>query len=231
MASVSENTPLLAELEPQETDGYQISQNHSVNTAPSKPYFRTIVILSHLSAGFSVVAFVLYLTVISIETAGPGGFYLSWDLATCIHSLAFTSILSLLASAFNLVRLRHARRPLWLWLNLPIDAAITFSSLVLVPGALALNFNQSPDSWLPDRGAAATARAVIVFLGIGLIAGLFVGLAHLVLFPLRCFASIQSEPSQSPRTWRIPGGELRVEFSVRFLRQDEANRESRDSEV
>jgi hypothetical protein len=204
MASVSENTPLLAESEPRETNEYQISQNHSLTTALVKPYFRTIVVLTHLSAALSVPAFVLYLTVSSIDIAGPGGFYLSWDLATRIHALAITvriwlaliqqknkrkslterstqSILSFLASALNLARLRHARRPLWLWLNLPIDAAITFSSLVLVPGALALNFNQSPDSWLPDRGAATTARAVIVFLGIGLIAGLFVGfvLAHL----------------------------------------------------
>ncbi|CBF86873.1 predicted protein [Aspergillus nidulans FGSC A4] len=164
MASVSENTPLLAESEPRETNEYQISQDHSVTTAPAKPYYRTIVVLTHLSAALSVPAFVLYLTVSSIDIAGPGGFYLSWDLATRIHSLAITSILSFLASALNLARLRHARRPLWLWLNLPIDAAIAFSSLVLVPGALALNFNQSPDSWLPDRGAAATARAVIVFL-------------------------------------------------------------------
>ncbi|KAL4741172.1 hypothetical protein BDV11DRAFT_78260 [Aspergillus similis] len=232
MASVSENTPLLAESEPLETNEYQVSQNHSVTTAPAKPpYFRTIVVLTHISAALSVPALVLYSTVISIETARPGGFYLPWHLATRIHVLAVINILSLLASALNLARLRHARRLLWLWLNLLIDAAITFYSLVLVPGALTLNFDQSPNSWLPDRGAAATARAVIVLLGIGLITGLFVGLAHLVLFPLRCFASIQRGPSQSPRTWKIPGGEFRVEFSVRFLRQEEANRESRDSEA
>ncbi|KAL4819660.1 hypothetical protein BDW67DRAFT_134241 [Aspergillus spinulosporus] len=230
MTSVSENTPLLAESEPRETNGNQSLQNHSVATAPAKPYFRTIVVLTHFSAALSVPALVLYLTVSSIDIAGPGGFYLSWNLATRIHALAITSILSVLASVLNLARLRHARRPLWLWLNLPIDAAITFSSVVLVPGALILNFNQSPDSWLPDHGAAVTARAVIVFLAIGLIAGLIVGLTHLALFLLRCFASIQSEPSQSARSWRIPGGELRIEFSVKFLRQ-EANRESRDSEA
>ncbi|KAL4996094.1 hypothetical protein BDV10DRAFT_116888 [Aspergillus recurvatus] len=230
MASASENTPLLADSEPLEGE-HQILQDHTVTTAPVKPpYFRMIVVLIHLSAALSVLAFVLYLIVISIVTAGPGGFYLSWDLEPRVRVLSATSILSFVASALNLARLRHARRALWLWLNLLIDAIIAFFTFVFVPGALALNFNESPDSWLPDRGAVATARAVTVLLGFGLIAGLVVGLAHLVLFPLRCFARFRSEPSQSSWAWRIPGGEFSVKFSVKFLRQEEeASRESRDS--
>ncbi|KAL5048711.1 hypothetical protein BDW71DRAFT_205404 [Aspergillus fruticulosus] len=233
MASASENTPLLADSGPLEAGEYQVFQDHSVTSAPANPpYFRTIVVLIHLSAALSVLAFVLYLAVISIDTASPGGFYLSWDFEQRIQALCVTSILSSVASALNLAHLRHARRSIWLWLNLLIDAVIAFFTFMLVPGALALNFNQSPDSWLPDRRAVATAWAVIVLLGIGLIAGLFVGLAHLVLFPVRCFASFRSEQSQSPWAWRIPGGEFSVEFSVKFLwQEDGASRESRDAEA
>lgn len=43
------------------------------------------------------------------------------------------------------------------------------------PDALVLNFDQTPDSWLPDSKAAQTAQAVIVLLAIGLIAGLAAG--------------------------------------------------------
>ncbi|KAL6235815.1 hypothetical protein BDW75DRAFT_128157 [Aspergillus navahoensis] len=233
MASAPENTPLLADSEPLEAGEYQILQDHSVTTAPAKPpYFRMIVVLIHLSAALSVLAFVLYLTVISIVTARPGGFYISWDLEQRIQALSITSILSFVASALNLARLRRARRVLWLWLNLLIDAVIAFFTFVLVPGALTLNFDESPDSWLPNRRAATTAGTVIVLLGIGLIAGLIAGLAHLVLFSMRCFALFRSEPSQSPWAWRIPGGEFRVDFSIKFLRQEDGStRETRDSEA
>ncbi|RDW79032.1 uncharacterized protein DSM5745_05884 [Aspergillus mulundensis] len=234
MASVSESTPLLADSGPQEVGEYGIAQESTDTPSPQArpPYHRIIVVLTHLSAALSVLALVLYLTVGSLDAAGPGGFYLFWNLVVAIRDLAAICILASIASSLNLARLRHARRPLWLWPNLLVDAVVVFFTFIIVPGALAEASAINPDSWLPDRRGVATARAVIVLLIVGLIASLLVGLAHLALLFLRCFAFFQSEPSQGPRTWRVPGGEFRVEFSIKFLRQgDGARRESSDAEA
>ncbi|KAL4863976.1 hypothetical protein BDV12DRAFT_189258 [Aspergillus spectabilis] len=228
MASASDTTPLLADSEPLEAGDYTLPQDRITTSLPEKPpFFRATVVLTHLSTVLSIIAFLFDLIVIFVDVAHPHGFYLFWNLRELVQAMFGISILTIVASSLNLLRLRHARAPLWLWVNLIFDAVIVAYTVTCGPEALALNFDQSPDTWLPDTGAAETARAVIVLLGIGLIAGLLAGLVHLILFPLRCYASFRSGAWQSPQTWRLPGGEFKIEFSIKFLRQEDAVR--RDS--
>ncbi|KAL4882613.1 hypothetical protein BJY04DRAFT_37526 [Aspergillus karnatakaensis] len=226
MASASDSTPLLADSEPLEAGEYTIPQDRNVTKSllEKPPFHRTTVVLTHLSAALSIFALVFDLTVILTDAANPHGFYIFWTLLGLVQGLFGISILSTIASSLNLIRLRHARAPLWLWLNLIFDAVIVALTVKWGPEAIARNFDQNPDTWLPDTGAANAARAVIVLLGIGLSAGLIVGLVHLILIPLRCYASFQSGAN-----WRVPGGEFKIDFSVRFLRQEEAVPARRDS--
>ncbi|KAL5341186.1 hypothetical protein BJX70DRAFT_76862 [Aspergillus crustosus] len=226
MASASDTTPLLADSEPLEGGEYTFPQDTIITASrlEKPPFFRTTVALTHLSAAFSIIAFIFNLTVIFIDVAHPNGYYMFWTLRELVQSMFGISILTIVVSSLNLLRLRYNRVPLWFLVNLIFDAVIVAYTVSRGPEALALNFDQSPDTWLPDTGAADTARAVIVLLGIGLIAGLLVGLVHLILFPLRCYASFRNGSWQSPQTWRLPGGEFKVEFSIRFLRQEEPGR-------
>ncbi|KAL4921435.1 hypothetical protein BDW62DRAFT_174680 [Aspergillus aurantiobrunneus] len=231
MASASDTTPLLADPEAQESGQYRVPQDGVINTPPQEkpPYFRPTIVLSHLSAALSIIAFIFDLTVICVDAANPGGYYLSWNLRGRLQGLFAISVLALVTSSLNLARLRHARASPFLWVNLIIDAVIVCYTVTLAPEALALNFDQSPSSWLPDNRAADTARAVIVLLGIGLIAGLIAGSVHLILFPIRCYASFVSGSWQSPHVWSIPSGEFRIEFSIKFLRKEDG-RDSRGAE-
>ncbi|KAL4943766.1 hypothetical protein BDV06DRAFT_129459 [Aspergillus oleicola] len=233
MATTSETTPLLADPEAPPANNSQIPQDGAglTTTPPAKPpYFRATVVLTHLSAALSTLSFVTYLTTICIDIAGPGGFYLFWNLREHIQVLFGVSILTLIISSLNLLRLRHSHRPLWLVVNLLVDAVVVIYTLSSAPHALTANFDQSPNTWLPDKTAADTTRAVIVILGVGLISSLIVGLAHLVLFPLRCYAAFVGGSWDSGR---VPGGEFRVEFAIKFLRQEDrtgALRETREQE-
>lgn len=233
MATTSDTTPLLADSEPLEAGEYQLPQDGTLtNPVQRKPTdYRRTILLTHLAAALSIVAFIFDLTVICIDFASPGGFYLFWSLRERLQILFALSIVTAVTAFLNLSRLRHTRQPLWLWLNLIIDAVIGVYTVCTAPDALVLNFDQTPDSWLPDSRAAQTAQAVIVLLGIGLVAGLAAGLAHLVLFPVRCYASFASQSWQTPQNWRIPGGEFKIEFSIKFLRQDDGGDSSRGAVV
>ncbi|KAL2830553.1 hypothetical protein BDW59DRAFT_18469 [Aspergillus cavernicola] len=233
MASASDITPLLANSEALEAGEYERPQDVDHITAIQHhptPSLRTTVVLTHLSAVLAILGFIFDITVISIDAAAPNGFYMYWNLRERVQGMFGISILTVIASSLNLARLRHSRQPLWTWVNLIIDAVIVIYTINLAPEAIALNFDQSPDSWLPDEKAASVARAVVVLLGIGLISGLIGGLVHLILFPLRCYASFKSGSWRNPQAWRIPSGEFKIEFSVKFLRQEGA-RESRAPEL
>ncbi len=195
MATTSDTTPLLADSEPLEAGEYQLPQDGTLtNPVQRKPTdYRKTILLTHLAAALSIVAFIFDLTVICIDFASPGGFYLFWSLRERLQILfalvrnpptngqtfhtyqAPQSIVTAVTAFLNLSRLRHTRQPLWLWLNLIIDAVIGVYTVCTAPDALVLNFDQTPDSWLPDSRAAQTAQAVIVLLGIGLVAGLAAG--------------------------------------------------------
>ncbi|KAL3455441.1 hypothetical protein BJX64DRAFT_71121 [Aspergillus heterothallicus] len=220
MASTSDTTPLLADADHLDGNEYQHGEDNTI-TCRKEPFSRTTIVLTALSAFLSVVAFVFDLTVIAIDAATPHGYYLFWGLRYRVRHMFGMSILTLVFSHLNLVSIKHLRRPLWLWANLVVDAVTVVYVVSTAPEALSQNFRQSPDSWLPDTGAANTARAVIVLLGIGLISGLLVAFIHLIHFPVRCYASLKSGSWQAPRSWRVPGGEFKVEFSIKFIRQEQ----------
>ncbi|KAL4803855.1 hypothetical protein BDV18DRAFT_40055 [Aspergillus unguis] len=258
MASTSETTPLLADSEPLNDNERSNPEAGvtSTSTEDKPPYYRTTVVLTHLSAALSIIALVFDLAGLCIDAASSNGFYLFWDLRSYVQGLFALSILSTITSSLNLARLRHARRPLWLIINLIVDGVIICYTVALGPEALARDLDQDPNSWLPDKGAAYTAKTVVVVLAIGIIAGLLVGfvslslshrilaffacfcfdgkwavlmlvyrLIHLVLLPLRCYVAFVSG---SWRTWTVPTGEFKIEFSVKFLRQQEGSGESRE---
>ncbi|KAL4952689.1 hypothetical protein BDW69DRAFT_185210 [Aspergillus filifer] len=219
MATTSETTPLLADPGAPSSIEHQISQDGAGVTTPAAkpPYFRAIVVLTHLSAALSILAFICLLATICINTAGPGGFYLFYWLRDYVQILLGLSILTLIISSLNLLRLRHSQRQLWLPVNLIVDAILIVNLVTNIPEALDRNFDQSPGTWLPDKKAYNTAQAVIVLLGVGLVSSLIIGLAHLALFPLRCYAATVGGGWDS---WRVPGGEFRIEVAVKFLRQE-----------
>ncbi|KAL2819778.1 hypothetical protein BJX63DRAFT_428557 [Aspergillus granulosus] len=221
MASTSDTTPLLADSEPLGGNEYQNEDNITSLRQKKEPCIQTTVGLTILSVVFSVIAFLFDLIVIAIDAANPHGYYLFWGLRSRLHHMFGISILTLIFSPLNLASIKHSRRPLWLWVNLIVDGVTVVYVVSTAPEALSQNFNQSPDSWLPDNGAANTARAVTVLLAIGLISGLLVAFVHLILFPVRCYASLTSGSWQTPQSWRVPGGEFKIEFSIKFLRQEE----------
>ncbi|KAL4800714.1 hypothetical protein BDV19DRAFT_383732 [Aspergillus venezuelensis] len=234
MATTSETTPLLADPEASSSNEHQVSQDGAgVTTIPAAkpPYFRAIVVLTHFSAALSILAFICLLTIICIGAAGPGGFYLFYRLRENVQILLGLSILTLIISSLNLLRLRHAQRQLWLLVNLIVDAILIVNLVTTIPAALDGNFDQNPDTWLPDKKAYKTAQAVIVILGIGLVSSLIIGLAHLALLPLRCYTAAVGGGWDS---WRVPGGEFRIEVAVKFLRQEDgtgtAERQARVAE-
>ncbi|KAL4780983.1 hypothetical protein BJX76DRAFT_363931 [Aspergillus varians] len=238
MASATDTTPLLADSEPLEAGEYQIPQDDTI-TSPQQekpPFFRTIIVLTHLSAALSIIAFVFDLAVICIDYARLGGWYMFWNLCGDVQGLFFLtykasqSIITFVASSINLAHLRYTHRPLWLRGNMLFDAVVVAYTIALAPEGLSLNFNQSPDSWLPDKRAANTARAAMVLLGIGLVAGSLLGLVHLILIPVRCYASYKNGSWRRPPTLTLPGGEFKIEFSIKFVRQ-ESSRDSRVAEL
>ncbi|KAL2849558.1 hypothetical protein BJY01DRAFT_245845 [Aspergillus pseudoustus] len=216
MASTSDTTPLLADTE------YQTEDNNITTVHQKKdPLIRTTLVLTILSALLSAIAFLFDLTVLAIDAATPHGYYLFWGLRSRVRHMFGISVLTLVFSHLNLASIKHSRRPLWLWVNIVVDAVTVVYVVSTAPEALSQSFNQSPDSWLPDNGAANTTRAVIVLLGIGLISGLLVAFVHLIHFPVRCYTSLKSGSWQAPQSWRVPGGEFRINFSIKFLRQEE----------
>ncbi|KAJ0424885.1 hypothetical protein BJY00DRAFT_225149 [Aspergillus carlsbadensis] len=220
MTSASDTTPLLADADPL---GRSERNEDNITTFRQKkePFLRTIIVLTILSAFFSTIAFLFDLVVIAINSASPHGYYLFWGLRYRVHHMFSISILTLIFSHLNLASIKYSRRPLWLWVNLVVDAVTVVYVVRTAPKALSQNFHQLPDSWLPDTGAANTTRAVIVLLGIGLVSGVAVAFVHLVHFPVRCYASLKSGSWQAPQIWRIPGGEFKIDFSIKFLRQEE----------
>lgn len=82
MANTSDTTPLLADSEPLEAGEYQLPQDGTITTpVQRKPTdYRKTILLTHLAAALSIVAFLFDLTVICIDFARPGGFYLFWNL-------------------------------------------------------------------------------------------------------------------------------------------------------
>ncbi|KAL2799875.1 hypothetical protein BJX66DRAFT_230805 [Aspergillus keveii] len=220
MASASDTTPLLADADPL-AGSEQNEDNITTFRQKKEPFFRITVALTIFSAVFSTIAFVFDLIVIAIDSAAPHGYYLFWGLRYRVHHMFGISVLTLIFSHLNLASIKHSRRPLWLWVNLIVDAVTVVYVVGTAPEALSQNFHQSPDSWLPDTGAANTTRAVIVLLGIGLVSGLVVAFVHLVHFPVRCYASLKSGSWQAPQSWKVPGGEFKIDFSIKFLRQEE----------
>lgn len=82
MATTSDTTPLLADSEPLEAGEYQLPRDGTITTpVQRKPTdYRKAALLTHLAAALSIVAFIFDLTVICIDFASPGGFYLFWNL-------------------------------------------------------------------------------------------------------------------------------------------------------
>lgn len=82
MATTSDTTPLLADSEPLEAGEYQLPQDGTLtNPVQRKPTdYRKTILLTHLAAALSIVALIFDLTVICIDFASPGGFYLFWSL-------------------------------------------------------------------------------------------------------------------------------------------------------
>ncbi|KAL3479317.1 hypothetical protein BJX99DRAFT_255577 [Aspergillus californicus] len=223
MASASDTTPLLA-------DSEYYENNDATLEHPKTPYLGQTVVLTILSTAFSILAFVTDLTVLSIDAAAPHGFYLYFMIRGGVRIMFIISTITLLISSLNLVRLKRFHRTLPTVLNIVIDAVIIFYSLAVGPAALIENFDQSSDWWLPDEGAAKVATAVIVLLAIGLISGIIVGGIHLVLFVLRCYAFVKTGSWQR-QNWRIPSGEFKVEFSIKFQRQEEERQVGDQSRV
>ncbi|KKK20917.1 hypothetical protein ARAM_004502 [Aspergillus rambellii] len=213
-------TPLLVDSEPLESGEYEI---HNVQTMPRKPpYLRATIILTHAAAAFSAVALIFDLTAIILNGISPHDVYLFYRLDEGVRCLVMVNIVSVIASALNLTRLRRTRRSLPLLINLVFDGLIVFLTSTYAPDGVARNLEQDPNYWGPDADAVATATALQIIVGVGMGCSLVAGLAHLALFGLRLYGSFKAGAWRSPQTWKLPGGELKLEFSVRFRRQEGA---------
>jgi hypothetical protein len=138
-----------------------------------------------------------------------------------------------LISFLNLARLYLWNRPVWLWLNLILDLAITVFSIGNGISMLGLNgsrWDAEIPLWFIRIAQVVSGLAVVFGSVIPNICSLHFPLIHihthrasrlihLALFLVRCFLSFSYRPWREYRNWTFPRGRFSIEFKVQFIRQ------------
>ncbi|KAK1148450.1 hypothetical protein N8T08_009453 [Aspergillus melleus] len=216
MADISENTPLLRSADPDPIDEHE--PHDPFTSSPEDHSLRFVTTLTWLSLALSVLVVVFDLTVIILDENNHNeGYYMPWDLREVIKIMGVVGLSSALFSFLNLIRVYLSHRTLWLWLNLVADVLIALFAFISAGPGIVIDWSYtcSPDSY--ECGLAQTTR-ICTFLTLGFT--FVLGINHLVLFFLRCALVFRSRFWQRLQHWRLPGGQLTVEFTIKFLRQE-----------
>ncbi|KAH8432483.1 uncharacterized protein LDX57_010120 [Aspergillus melleus] len=225
MTDISENTPLLRSADP---DPIGEHESHDPSTSnPEDHSLRFVTTLTWVSLALSVLVVTFDLTVIILDENNHNeGYYMPWDLREVIKVMGVVGLSSALFSFLNLIRIYLSHRPLWLWLNLVADFLIAFFAILSAgPGIVQdWSYTCSPDSY-ECQLAQPTRLCTFLTLGFAFV----LGINHLVLFFLRCALVFQSRFWRGLQNWRLPGGQLTVEFTIKFLRQEGQGTEGEQS--
>ncbi|PLB48526.1 hypothetical protein P170DRAFT_438110 [Aspergillus steynii IBT 23096] len=224
MADISENTPLLRD---SSDSGAAEHERHDIptqNPADNSLRFVTALTWSSLVLAVLVVAFDLTVNILE-ETNYGSGYYMPWVMRIAITAMCVVGLATVLISFLNLVRLYHSQRALWLWLNLIFDFIIALYSIVYCGQGIVLNWAETCD---PSSENCRFTRRIEAFAYITLGFGLALGITHLVLFFLRCALAFRMRFWRGFQHWRLPAGQLTVEFTIKFLRQEPQSGEAQN---
>ncbi|KAL9131092.1 MAG: hypothetical protein Q9175_006856 [Cornicularia normoerica] len=184
--------------------------------SPAIPSFpRTIRIVTALALTFSIIALLSLFATAVARQVGPVSFNLPWPTKEGLNGVVAPAIFSLLFSAYNLRRFRSSKPAAPLVINAIVDIVIAFFAITYGTGGLS-GLLDGQGGWCSYPGGdyficRRGALPVKVFAGIAMGAGIVLG----------------SGLGRSP--WDCPVGQLKVEVSIKFLREPE--REAREGTV
>ncbi|KAK2783118.1 hypothetical protein FQN52_000460 [Onygenales sp. PD_12] len=225
MAAVSESTPLLADQRSDVPvrDTQQAEDNVATTADPSgEPNRQAVLLLTWLSVGFSVFAFV-FLVVITVVAQRYPGYTLDWSIGeACAWMIGMTAAVAFFGF-LNLVSLHIRQQALWFPLNFVIDPFIAFFSGAFCTEGLSDSDSYYCSSRSGNERCEAFAKKIQILVWVGLGLGLAVALVHLILFLFRCARALRYLfRQQSSGTLKIPTGRFSIEFTIKLLRQDDA---------
>ncbi|KAK0616439.1 hypothetical protein B0T14DRAFT_246783 [Immersiella caudata] len=202
------------------------------SSSPPKPVPRAIVIAHWTAAIGGLLVTLLAFGVFLVDVLGPHPslYYLPYPISRNLGNIALAGFLSAIFSTTSLLRTRrigtlmppfvaavgHAGLALWLVMISIIGIS------VLVGGSRQMchvyNRPEIPETVQEClKWAAKLSRFLWVYLG----AVFVLGLEHTVLFVYTCSGPFRNGPwRESAASWKFPAGELRVQFSVNFERQE-----------
>ncbi|KAI9039783.1 uncharacterized protein KD926_009126 [Aspergillus affinis] len=225
MTDTSENTPLLRSVDPEPIGEYESRNPPAPNPADHSLRFVTTLTWVSLVLSVFVVAFGLTVNVLD-ETNDGESYYIPWDLRGTIRIIAIMALSTALISFLNLVRLRQSHRALWLWLNLVFDFVIAFYAVL----GSCMGMTRDWYDCSPESQDCQLARWVKLFISVTFGFGFALGINHLILFLFRCALAFQSRFWQRLQHLRLPAGQFTVEFTVKFLRQEDQRIEREQSQ-
>ncbi|KAH8689139.1 hypothetical protein BGW36DRAFT_391827 [Talaromyces proteolyticus] len=239
----SETTPLLAG----SIDVEQAHHQHAVaagddnNITPVDQHYsqsrNRFLILTWLSVFLAIIVLIFGLVVMALcRNFSPPDWYMDWEVLGLGGSLTGICVLVAFIGFLNLVRLYKSNRPIWLWFNFICDFffiifSITFSLLsfeyIVKPWDDCKYGSHYPH--YPNDGDIAScqlfSRNIHILVGFWASFSLVLGLVILVLFLLRWILAYNIWSwdwiRYSNWRWSIPTGVITVEFSIKFLRQEE----------
>ncbi|KAK2745334.1 hypothetical protein FQN55_006239 [Onygenales sp. PD_40] len=205
MATVSESTPLLADHRSDAPVGdiQQAEDNVATTADPSgEPNRQAVLLLTWLSVGLSVFAFVFLVIIVVVARRFPG-YTLDWSIGeACVWMIGMTAAVAFFGF-LNLVSLHIRQRALWFPLNFVIDPFIAFFS-----GAFCAEGLSDSDSYYCSSKSGNERCEALV---------------HVILFLFRCARALRYLfRQQSSGTLKIPTGRFSIEFTIKLLRQDDA---------
>lgn len=145
-----------------------------------------------------------------------------------IPGVVFFSVVAVFFTIYNLLQLRRSNQTLPALLNFVVDLFVAVPLLTLVGQAWdSVSFNCSAGyrDTLPDdalRRCIAWGHLVMPILWFFVLLSGIVGFTALFLAIARCIHLFQRRGSWSVNwsNWRVPAGQLSVEFTIKFLRQE-----------
>ncbi|EEH42077.2 hypothetical protein PAAG_03998 [Paracoccidioides lutzii Pb01] len=213
MTDRSETTPLLIDASAGASTANEQNDVISYRQTPGRPFCGTFY-LTWLSIIISVLTFTFLFAAVIINQYPSSQYKLDWRVEDGCVMMIELSVAAAFLSFLNLAYIYFRQRPMWLFLNLAIDAFVSGYSFVIDIQGLLLNSKPCQ----PGPRCGEISKRTRMFAGIGLSFGLALGFIHLTLFLIRCTIAIRSRSEHElPRSFRAPNGDLRLEFTIRLL--------------
>ncbi|MCJ1275900.1 hypothetical protein MMC21_003705 [Puttea exsequens] len=211
--------------------------NDTENAAP--PHSRTISprsiqILTPTALALSVLTLLLLIATQVALQLGPRHFSIGWQVEDSMKGLIAPSVLSLLFTTYNLVRLRSHRSAAPLPVSLILDIIIGLIALgyglaglpSIADGGYCYSY---PHNEIDQDACMRRALPARLVAGVALGAGVLMGLVHLLMVALRGVVVVRSEAWKGP--WGFPNGQVTIEFNLKMFKEPQVPKQAVEEAV